>query len=246
MARRAARTPGALAIVIAIAVALIAAGALAPAGALADGDPASDVLLGENVFYPYEPAVSEKIAEGLDAVTAAAAKAGFPLKVALIASPIDLGTIPELFGKPQEYANYLDVEISFEHTQPVLVVMSDGYGLQGATEAAARAIPSLRLPAGRTSDDLALAATTAVARLAAATGHPIAGERLPIVPAVSGDGGPDLGLLVIMVLGALALAGGLLALRSRPRPTGGRRATRPAKPAAATKSGPRIGPRRRK
>ena len=31
---------------------------LAPARASADGDPASDVLLGENVFYPYSPPVS--------------------------------------------------------------------------------------------------------------------------------------------------------------------------------------------
>ena len=35
--------------------ALLLAAALVPAAASADGDPASDVLLGENVFYPYTP-----------------------------------------------------------------------------------------------------------------------------------------------------------------------------------------------
>ena len=72
---------------------------IAPA-ALADGDPASDTLLGENVFYPYSPTVPATVQKSLNSETAVAAKAGFPIKVALIASPIDLGVIPSLFGKP--------------------------------------------------------------------------------------------------------------------------------------------------
>ena len=34
---------------------------LIPAIAGADGDPASDVLLGENVFYPYTPSVTAAV-----------------------------------------------------------------------------------------------------------------------------------------------------------------------------------------
>ena len=76
-----------------------------PRAARADGDPASDVLLGENVFYPYAPPVSPALQKTLNAETAAAKAAGFPLKVALIAAPVDLGVIPDLFGKPQQYAD---------------------------------------------------------------------------------------------------------------------------------------------
>ena len=114
-----------------IVCALLVAAMLVPAAALADGDPASDVLLGQNVFYPYQPPVSKSVAATLNAETAAAKRAGFPLKVALIASPVDLGVIPDLFGKPQKYADFLDQEISFQGKQPLLVVMAAGYGVQG-------------------------------------------------------------------------------------------------------------------
>ena len=161
-----------------IALALVAAllpAALLPAAAVADGDPASDVLLGQNVFYPYTPPVPAAIQAKLNAETAAAKRAGLPLKVALIASPVDLGVIPELFGKPQSYADFLDKEISFTQAQPLLVVMAAGYGTQGVPAAVTRAVSGLAPPAGKTSTDLARAAVTAVAKLAAAAGHPIAG-----------------------------------------------------------------------
>ena len=93
-----------LRVLIVCALALGATGALARA----DGDPASDVLLGQSVFYPYQPAVSASLQKQLDAETAAAQKAKFPIKVALIGSPVDLGVIPDLFGQPQKYANFLD------------------------------------------------------------------------------------------------------------------------------------------
>src|SRR5581483_8345153 len=109
------------------AVAMLAA-ATVPAAARADGDPASDVLLGENVFYPYTPPVSRELQRTLDGETAAAAKAGLAVKVALIASPVDLGVIPDLFNKPQQYAAFLDQEISFQGKQPLLVVMPSGLG----------------------------------------------------------------------------------------------------------------------
>src|SRR6201988_2540105 len=61
---------------LAVALALLT---LAPASARADGDPASDVLLGENVFYPYEsPSVSASLMRTLNGATAAADKAHFP------------------------------------------------------------------------------------------------------------------------------------------------------------------------
>ena len=48
--------------VAAIGVLLVAAVTVSyPAVAFADGDPASDVLLGDNVFYPYSPAVPRSV-----------------------------------------------------------------------------------------------------------------------------------------------------------------------------------------
>jgi hypothetical protein len=187
--------------------------AMTPAAGLADGDPASDVLLGENVFYPYTPPVSAATQRALNARTAAARAAGFPLKVALIASPIDLGVIPELFGKPQKYADFLDQEISFQTKQPLLVVMSTGYGVQGVSAAAQSAVASLPKPAGKKSNDLATAAITAVSKLASASGHPLKGDAAQ--SSAGGGGSGTTILLIALIVGAIATAGALLFVRRR-------------------------------
>ena len=195
----------------AFATALVAALVAAPP-ALADGDPASDVLLGQNVFYPYQtPSVPASLMRSLNGATAAAARAHFPIKVALIASPIDLGVIPALFGKPAQYARYLDPEISFQVTQPVLVVMKAGYGIDGMSPAARAALAALRKPLGGSSDDLAQAAVTAVAKLAQAEGRPLSTSS---GSTGSGSGGRAV-LIVVLVLAAILAASGLLVLRHR-------------------------------
>jgi hypothetical protein len=201
---------------------LLAAGVvallLAPA-ALADGDPASDVLLGENVFYPYSPQVSASLQKTLKAETAAAKKVGFPLKVALIAAPVDLGVIPDLFGKPQKYADFLDQEISFQGKQPLLVVMKAGYGVEGVTAHVRSVVPSIARPASGASNDLAKAAIVAVSKLAVADGHPITG--VPGVPGSSSGGGIGTTtiILIVLIIAALATGGALAAVTlRRPRP----------------------------
>ncbi|HJS94506.1 MAG TPA: hypothetical protein VJ741_09595 [Solirubrobacteraceae bacterium] len=136
---------------------------LAPRSALADGDPASDVLIGENVFYPYSPTVSTSLQKQLNGETAAAARAHFPIKVALIDTPADLGAIPTLFGKPQQYAHFLVQEISFLNVKPLLlVVMPAGYGTQHLGPVATNAVASLKGPVSADSNDLAQAAIAAV------------------------------------------------------------------------------------
>jgi hypothetical protein len=164
------------------ALAAIVAATLPPAPALGDGDPASDVLIGQNVFYPFNRPVAADLQKTLNAETAAASHVHFPIKVALIASPEDLGAIPSLFGKPQQYADFLDQEISFVGTtQPLLVVMPGGYGVHGLNRPATLAVASLARPAGAPVDDLARAAIGAVRKLAAAAGRPI-----PDIPGSSG------------------------------------------------------------
>lgn len=197
----------------------IALAGLAPAAARADGDPASDVLLGQNVFYPYSPPVPNSLQRSLNAETAAAAQAGFPLKVALIHGPTDLGVIPELFGKPQKYADFLDQEITFQHKQLLLVVMPSGYGVAGLPKAATSAAARLGKPSGTTSAALANAALAAVPKLAAAAGHPTkslgpnsAGSGS------SGSGGSNTGrtiVLIVLILAVVATAGALVAVRRR-------------------------------
>ncbi len=195
-------------IAVALAVALLAP----PPATLADGDPASDVLIGENVFYPYSPAVSASLQKTLNAETAAASRAHFPLKVALIQSPVDLGAIPTLFGKPEQYAAFLDQEISFLNMkQLLLVVMPNGYGVQGLGQAATTAAASLSKPRSGQSDDLARAAIMAVPKLAAAAGHPVG-----TISSVSETGGVS-STLTLSVLAAAAIASAAVVLTIRNR-----------------------------
>jgi hypothetical protein len=180
---------------------------LVPAGAFADGDPASDVLLGEPVFYPYQPPTSTALQKQLNAAANAA-----KIKVALIASPVDLGVIPDLFNKPQQYAQFLDQEISFQNGhQPLLVVMPAGYGVEGLGPKAAQTVAGLPKPSGPTSNDLAQAAIPAVAKLAAASGHPLKNQ-----PSTTKSGGSSrVLLLVILIVAAIVVAGALIVLRRR-------------------------------
>jgi hypothetical protein len=204
-----------------LAAALIA-GALLCTAAVADGDPASDVLLGQNVFYPYTPAVSGALQNALDGAAATAARAHFPIKVALIASPVDLGVIPNLFGKPQQYANFLDEEISFQGEQRLLVVMPAGYGVQGMDAADRAAVASLAKPTGASTDDLARAALAAVATLARAAGHPIAAAGPVAPPRRAGGGSTTTILLAVVIAVAVASAGSMIALRRRQAAARGR------------------------
>ncbi|MGH2876911.1 MAG: hypothetical protein ACRDLV_11730, partial [Solirubrobacteraceae bacterium] len=123
---------------------------LSPAAAAADGDPASDYLLAQNVYYPFTPAVSRSLQRALNAETTAAARVGFPIKIALIDSRSDLGVVGELFGRPQTYATFLEHEIDFERVQPLLIVMPSGYGESGLPTASMTAAERLRRPAGTT------------------------------------------------------------------------------------------------
>lgn len=154
--RRAARGPSTVwSRLIAVLAIGISISMLAAAAARADGDPASDMLVAENVFYPYTPTVTAAIQKQLNAETAEASRAHFPIKVALIPTPEELGAVPNLFGHPQSYADFLDQEISFVgQKQKVLVVMPSGYGVQGVTRAVKLAVASLHKPAGGQSNDL--------------------------------------------------------------------------------------------
>src|SRR4051812_43228004 len=113
----------------ALVTAVLLALTLPAAPARADGDPASDVLLLQDVFTPYQPEVPKPVVNGLSATLKKARAAGYPLKVAVIASKNDLGSVPQFFGRPQPYATFLEREIAFNKPEPLLTVMPAGYGV---------------------------------------------------------------------------------------------------------------------
>ena len=67
--------------------------------ARADGDPASDVLVTQDVFLP-TAAVATDVAVSLQRQVERAYAQGERVKVAVILTPVDLGSIPSLFDKP--------------------------------------------------------------------------------------------------------------------------------------------------
>ena len=99
--------------------------ALAAPLAHADGDPASDYLYTQKVFVPFDVA---KQPGPLAADIEGATKAGFTIRVAVIGSAYDLGSVPSLWRKPQLYARFLGAELAFVYKQRLLIVMPDGFG----------------------------------------------------------------------------------------------------------------------
>ncbi len=160
-----------------------------PACALADGDPASDVLVTEPLFLPWDAGISTGQQARLTALLQAAAHSGYHLRVALIASPSDLGSVTELWRKPPSYAEFLGEELSLVYRGTLLVVMPDGFGLyrsSGSTIAERASLASLRAPGSGTR--LGAAAIAAIESVAGASGHRLAVARAIPTPATSASG----------------------------------------------------------
>ena len=146
--------------------------ALVPAVARADGDPASDVLLAQDVYYPYAPKVSPQMTKALNGLLARVRKSGYPVKVALIQTPADLGAYPNLFGDTQNYANLLAKEIAFNSRPHLLIVMPTGFGGDNLGANVDSALKGIKVDDAAKSDGLVQAALAAVAKVATANGHP--------------------------------------------------------------------------
>ncbi len=207
---------------------LLAAGALAGT-ARADGDPASDVLLNYPAFVPSDLGIGAIGAEArLTSVLDAAARQRFPIRVAIIASQSDLGSVTPLWSEPVAYARFLGIELSFVYRGQVLVVMPAGLGLysSSAIPAAERAALSA-MPSPRSSARLLLAALATVRGLAAATGHPLSGSLIAASAPAAPPASTDLLAWLAFAAGALLVALAWAAsLRARPLRAG--RTTSPA------------------
>jgi len=150
-------------------IALCCIAAVAAQSARADGDPASDYLLVQRVFVPYEGASEPAQQRALTRAVAAANKAGFTIRVAVIFSSYDLGSVTSLWRKPQTYAKFLGVELSFVYKQRLLVVMPNGFGFNWPKHSPKAAYALLaRIPVKRGAAGLLESATGAVQALAKA------------------------------------------------------------------------------
>jgi cytochrome oxidase Cu insertion factor (SCO1/SenC/PrrC family)/thiol-disulfide isomerase/thioredoxin len=163
-----------LALLFALFACIAVAGAAIPAAGLADGDPGSDVLLDQNLFYGADTGISVKQELSLDKLLNATASAGAPVRVAIISHPDDLGTVTPLWGKPQTYASYLGYELSLAYSGRLLIVMPQGLGVYwhaspGGAAKLAVSLSQLK-PASTSASALVAATQTAVHRMDAAAG----------------------------------------------------------------------------
>ena len=200
---------------IAVLIATVAVAA-SPTAARADGDPASDVLATQPLFVPQDAGIPLAQQGQLTALVQSAARGGYPVRVALIATRSDLGSVTELWRAPQTYAQFLGQELSLVYRGPLLVVMPNGFGFWSTGSAGAEQRSGLRgvpIPSGQ--NGLAPAALGAVQHLAAAAGHDVA------IPAPAASVAPprssDPGAIVALAIGAaLIILAWTVSLRARP------------------------------
>jgi hypothetical protein len=197
-----------------------------PAAAVADGDPPSDFLIQEgfDVYYPYTPQFTTAQKQALELLAQQAKAAGVPLKVAIVETDGDLGAVPQLFGKPQDYATFLAAEIKFAYTDTLLSVMPAGFGISTKKPALKAALAGLKPPGPNgTAAQIAQCTADAMVKVAAAGGATLAAPKLgdcadPKASGPDGGGGGSSNTLLFAggggaVVVVLALAGVLLARR---------------------------------
>lgn len=200
----------------AVLLACCAFGAFAPA-ASADGDPASDVLVYQNLFATSESGMSTGQQAQVANLLASAAHAGFPIRVAIIGAPVDLGAVTALWDKPSAYASFLGVELSLVYKQRLLIVMPNGFGFNWTGHPSGSAYQVLSLvEIGAGGNGLTTAAITAVQTLAAASGIKLA------TPAAPASSSPSHGIsrrkaaeIALIVIASLAFCDVLYRLTRR-------------------------------
>ncbi len=180
--------------------------ALLPAVARADGDPASDYLYTGPTYVPVN--TPKAAAQELRDVVLAANSAGQPIKVAVIGSSYDLGSITPLWKKPVIYARFLGIELSARFHGVLLVEMPSGFGVyHGGRNVSAEVSALVGAAPGTDPRQMTRAAESAVIKIAAANGHPVSSVvSHPLVKAASGASGHGLGAsALMMLLGGAAL-----------------------------------------
>ena len=154
--------------------ALLVAAAAALLGvptARANGDPASDVLLTQKVFFPIDAPLPDSDRDKLLKTVEAANERGYTIRVALIPFTTDLGTAISLWRHPQDYSKFLGSELAFVYRNRLLVVMPSGFGFYNRNKPVAKERSVLeRVPVGKTPVAQTQSAAAAVRALAASEG----------------------------------------------------------------------------
>jgi len=194
---------------VAAFLAAVTAVAIGVPVARADGDPASDYLLGQNLFLPFDAKIPATQSRQLSQLLTNAARAGFRIRVALISTRYDLGSVTVLYGKPQKYAEFLGAELFFAYRGRLLVVMPNGYGYsKGGKPLPLHGLAGLT-PPGNSGTKLVAAAEIAVRKLAAAAEVKLA---LPH-PSGGNQTASDRIKIIAIVLTAAALVGSWMLIR---------------------------------
>ncbi|MGI8430293.1 MAG: hypothetical protein ACR2OB_13570 [Solirubrobacteraceae bacterium] len=195
---------------------MIALGGGSHAGlARADGDPASDVLVAQALFLPQDAGLPPQQQAQLITLLATARQRGYELRVAVITSPTDLGSVGALWHQPGPYARFLGLELSLAYRGRVLVLMPGGLGLSenGHSIAVRAALAGMRIPAG--GSGLGAATLNVIRRLAAASGVAL---PIPNASATATAGSIDVVPWIVFVVGlALIGAAWTASLKAKPR-----------------------------
>ena len=179
-------------------VALLLAACVLGGTARGDGDPASDYLYGLKVFLPLETTN----------------RSGYAIRVAVIGSSYDLGSVTSLWRQPRTYARFLGAELQFVYAKRLLIVMPNGFGMYWKGHSVDREYAVLsKIPNQKGSAGLVDAAQTAVSRLAAASGVKVKRTAPATVP----DGGGQ-SRVVIILAAVAAVAVAVLARLALRRP----------------------------
>ena len=218
-----------------LAAAALVSMSVEPGLARADGDPASDVLASQSVFVPADAGASTVELARIGAALAGAARSGYAIRVALIPSATDLGSVTALWRQPGNYARFLGAELSLVSDARVLVVMPNGFGLYHAGRALPAEQATLeRLRPAAPGTGFLSTAITAIEQLAAAAGHPLSPASVAAAAGAESSqrGGSGSSSGVGSATSLLVFAAGLLlivlawgaSLRARP-PSFGRQRT---------------------
>jgi hypothetical protein len=178
---------------LAVLVALVAV-----PGAQANGDPASDVLITQQVFLPFEAPISASAKDELTKTVASANAHGYKIRVAVIAFTGDLGTAVSLWRHPDDYGKFLGSELAFVYRNRLLIAMPSGFGFyHGRKPVAKERAVIAKVQPGKTPTALTESTTDAVRALAAADGV--------VLPKVSTGGRDWRDRIIIAGVGLLGL-----------------------------------------
>jgi hypothetical protein len=153
------------------AVPALAAALAVCAPAAADGDPPSDILTTQDVYYGVGVDLRSKAAAQLPAMLERARAEGVETKVALVSDFADLGIATHYWKQPQDYAKFLAGQLALLYKERVLVLMPGGYGFWDTDRSGLGERALLRdLDPPRRPRDFLASAIDAVRKLAAAEG----------------------------------------------------------------------------